>query len=213
MTGPKAGIIQAFAGDKPLGPAFDLYARKRQPGSSILPLGAVPPGTTEIEIRVVGANALSQGRDLELDYFRWEPAILGPGTADGVWAQVVGTRGCEYRTQDLGAAYSGGHQLWVQPCSRNGWIEIAIELPRAGSYECITRYTRSWDYANIQASLDGQPMGPLVDTYAAEVTPGEDQSLGKRDLTAGRHILRFQAVGHNPASKGYLMGIDHVIVK
>ena len=33
------------------------------------------------------------------------------------------------------------------------------------------------------------------------------------DLSAGRHVLRFQAVGHNPESKGYLMGIDHVIVK
>ena len=37
--------------------------------------------------------------------------------------------------------------------------------------------------------------------------------LGKLDLAAGRHVLRFQAVGHNPESKGYLMGIDHVMVK
>jgi hypothetical protein len=33
------------------------------------------------------------------------------------------------------------------------------------------------------------------------------------DLTAGRHVLRLQAVGHHLESKGYLMGIDHVIVK
>jgi hypothetical protein len=213
MTGPKSGIIQAFAGNKPIGPRFDLYAPNHQLGSSVLPLGAVPAGAAEIEIRIVGANALSQGRDVELDYFRWEPDILGPGTVDGVWAQVVRTRDCEYRAQDLGPAYSGGHQFWVQPCGRNGWIEIAIEISRAGSYELVVRYTKSWDYANIQALLDGQPIGPVVDTYAVAVTPGEAQSLGQLDLTAGRHLLRFQAVGHNPESKGYLMGIDHVIVK
>jgi hypothetical protein len=213
MTGPESGLIQAFADDKPIGPQFDLYASKRQLGPSVLPLGPVPAGATEIEIRVVGANEQSQGRDVELDYFRWEPSILGPGTIDGVWAQVVRTRGCEYRAQDLGPAYSGGHQLWVQPCDRNGWIDIAIEIPRAGSYEFVTRYTRSWDYASIQAFLDGKPLGPVADTYAVSVAPGEPQSLGKLDLTAGRHILRFQAVGHNPESKGYLMGIDHVIVR
>jgi hypothetical protein len=37
--------------------------------------------------------------------------------------------------------------------------------------------------------------------------------IGKVDLAAGRHVLRFQAVGHHPESKGYLMGIDHVIIK
>jgi hypothetical protein len=52
-----------------------------------------------------------------------------------------------------------------------------------------------------------------VDTYAASVAPDNPLTLGKLDLTAGRHVLRFQAVGHHPESKGYLMGIDHVIVK
>ena len=40
-----------------------------------------------------------------------------------------------------------------------------------------------------------------------------DTIAGKADLTVGRHVLRFQAVGHNPESKGFLMGIDHVIVR
>jgi hypothetical protein len=40
----------------------------------------------------------------------------------------------------------------------------------------------------------------------------EPVTLGKVQLPAGRHTLRFQAVGHNPESKGHLIGIDHVIV-
>ncbi len=213
LLGPKGGIIQAFVSDKPLGPSFDLYAPEPHLGPSLLPLGPVPGGATEIEIRVVGRNDRATGGDAELDYFRWEPAILGPGTAEGVWAQVVATHACEYRPQDLGGDYSGGHQFWVQPCDLNGWVDIALEIPQNRAYELVVKYTKSWDYAQIQSFLDGKKVGPVEDTYAPSVTPAEPLTLGKFELPAGRHLLRFQAVGHNPESKGYLMGIDHVIVK
>lgn len=213
MVGPGAAIIQAFADDKPIGPQFDLYAATRKPGSSVLPLGSVPAGISTIEIRAVGRNPSSQGGSIDLDYFRWEPSLLGPGTADGIWAQVIATHGCEYRPQDLGPTYSGGHQFWVQPCNRNGWVDIALEIPRAGTYEIVAKYTKSWDYAKVQAFADRKPLGPVVDTFSPTVEPAEPITLDKLDLTAGRHVLRFQAVDHNPESKGYLMGIDHVIVR
>ncbi len=213
MMGPKAGVIQAFVGDKPIGPSFDLYADKPGLGTSICPLGPVPAGVGEVEIRVVGGRDLSTGLQVGVDYLRWEPQILGPDTAEGIWAQVVGTHACEYRAQDLGTAYSGGHQFWVQPCDLNGWVDIALEIPKAGSYTVTAKYTKSWDYAIIQASMDGTALGPVVDTYAPSVVPGDAIPLGKLDLTAGRHVLRFQATGHHPDSKGYLMGIDHVVIR
>jgi hypothetical protein len=213
MLGPKAGHIRAFADGKPFGPQFSLYAKDRKLGPSILPLGPVPSSATEIEIKVVDNNEESQGFDVELDYIRWEPAILGPGTADGVWAQVAETHDCEYRAQDLGPAYSGGHQFWVQPSNPSAWIDIAIMIPKAATYEFVAKYTKSWDYARIQASLDGKPLGPVADTFAPTVVPADPLTLGKLELTAGSHILRFAVAGHNPESKGWLMGIDHVIVK
>lgn len=213
MLGPKSGVIQGFVDDKPIGPRFDLYSATPHLGASILPLGAIPSGASEVEIRVVGKDAASGGGDANLDYFRWEPALLGPGTADGVWAEVVSTHGCDYRAQDLGPAYSGGHQLWVQPSSRNAWIDIAINVPQSRSYDFIVKYTESWDYAEIQAFLDGKAFGPQVDAYSPTVVPRAPLTLGKPALNAGRHILRFQVVGHNRESKGYLMGIDHVIVR
>ena len=99
------------------------------------------------------------------------------------------------------------------PCNRNAWVDIGLEMPQAGSYQFMVKYTKSWDYARVQAFLDGKPLGPVVDTYAPTVEPADALTLGKLDLSAGRHLLRFQAVGHNPESKGYLMGIDHVIVR
>jgi hypothetical protein len=75
------------------------------------------------------------------------------------------------------------------------------------------KYTKSWDYARIRASLDGTPLGPEVDTFSPTLDSTGPLTLGTRDLTKGRHVLRFQAVGNNPDSQGYLMGVDHVIVK
>jgi len=211
--GPSAGIIQAFVADHPIGPKFDLYAAARHPGDSVLPLGPAPSGSATVEIRIVGRNTKSQGYDASLDYFRWEPDLIGPGTIAGIWAQVVGTHDCEYRAQDLGDAYSGGHQFWMQPCELNGWADIAVEIPSEGDYDIIARYTKSWDYATVQAFLDDRPIGTPTDTYAEVCVPGDPTTLGHPHLAAGRHILRFKAVGHNAHSKGYLVGIDHIIIK
>lgn len=213
FLGPSGAVIQAFASGRPIGPHFDLYSPERQLASITLPLGAVPAGAREVEIKVVDQNEKSGGFEVDMDYFRWDPEILGPGTAEGVWARVAGTRGCEYRAQDLGPSYSGGHQFWVQPSSEGAWVDIALELPQPGTYEVIVRYTKSWDYARIQAFLDGKQIGPIVDTYSETVVQEQPISLGKFALGAGRHVLRFQAVGKSEKSQGYLMGIDHVVVR
>jgi hypothetical protein len=118
LLSPAGAIMQAFVADKPLGPQFDLYASPRRLGPSVLPLGPVPAGTSEIEICVVGRNDRSQGLAVELDYVRWEPDLLGPGTASGVWMHALGTHACDYGPQDLGPAFSGGHQFWVRPRGR-----------------------------------------------------------------------------------------------
>lgn len=213
FLGPSGAVIQAFVSGRPIGPHFDLYSPERRLASITLPLGTVPAGAREVEIKVVDQNEKSGGFEVDMDYFRWDPEILGPGTAEGVWARVAGTRGCEYRAQDLGPSYSGGHQFWVQPSSEGAWVDIALELPQPGTYEVSVRYTKSWDYARIQAFLDGKQIGPIADTYSETVVQEQPISLGKFALVAGRHVLRFQAVGKSEKSQGYLMGIDHVVVR
>jgi hypothetical protein len=49
---------------------------------------------------------------------------------------------------------------------------------RAGPYGFVVRYTRSWDYASIQAFLDGKPFGPVADTDSQTVVAGEPLTLG-----------------------------------
>ena len=125
---------------------------------------------------------------MQLDYFRWEPDILGPGTAAGVWAQVVATHDCDYRGQDLGPSYSGGHQFWVLPSNLNAWVDIALEIPNTRAYEVTVKYTKSWDYAICQMYLDGNPLGPATDTYAEAVNQADPLVLGSPQLTSGRHF-------------------------
>ena len=54
--------------------------------------------------------------------------------------------------------------------------------------------------------LDGKAVGTF-DLLNAKPTPSED-ALGRHTLKAGEHALRFECVGHNSASKGYLLGLD-----
>jgi len=173
----------------------------------------VPEGSGQVEIRVVGQNPAAQGCHVGLDYFRWEPLIIHPDSTEGVWARVVKTQGCQYRTQDLGARFVGGHHLWVQPCSENGFVDIGLNVPEEADYTLETRYTTSWDYAILQASLDDKAVSDPVDLFSETVEQTPPIPLGRFHLTAGEHILRFQAVSRNAASKGHLMGIDYVLVK
>jgi hypothetical protein len=94
-------------------------------------------------------------------------------------------------------------------------VDIGLEIPREGDYEIAVRYTTSWDYGIVQASLDGKPMGEPADCYAPDVRLRDLLPLGTAHLTAGEHVLRFQAVDKNKESRGqgYLMGINYVTVR
>jgi len=213
MRGPQGAIIQAFVGGKPIGPAFDIYDAAKHPNQALWPLGVVPAGTSEFEIRVVGRHPASQAFHVGLDYLRWEPQILSEDSEAGAWATVAATRGCGYEIQNLGPGYSAGHQLWIQPSSRGAFVDIEINLPNGGDYDLGLRLTKSWDYAIVQAELDGKEIGPKIDCYSVDVQKGEVTALGRANLPAGRHILKLKAVDKNGASRGYLIGVDDVVVR
>jgi len=213
MRGPNGGIIQAFAAGKAIGPAFDLYSAEKQPGDAILPLGLVPAGVSQVEIRVMGQNRAAKSCHVGLDYFRWEPQILSADSGEGIWAAVAATRGCGYEIQNLGGEFSYGHHLWIQPSSRGASVDIELHVSKGGDYDLGLRLTKSWDYAIVQAELDGKEIGPAIDCYSPTVALGDEVRLGRANLSPGRHILKLKAVDKNRESRGYLMGVDDLIVK
>jgi hypothetical protein len=60
----------------------------------------------------------------------------------------------------------------------------------------------------VAVALDNRALGTPFDAYAAEVWSPERAECGEIDLPAGKHRLRFTAVGRNPRSAGFDMGID-----
>ncbi len=214
MQGPDEGIIQAFAEGEPIGPRFDLYAPT--PARQLwmnLPLGTLPAGSNEVEIRVVGKNPAASSYHVGLDYFKWAPLILHPDSVEGAWARLARNQSCGFTHQALGPAFVGGHQFWVQPCLHGGFVELAVHLPEEGDYEVETRLTTSWDYAIVQMTMDGEPLGEPVDTLTETVLQTEPLNFGVKHLAAGQHLFRFTAIDKNPESRGYLMGIDYILVK
>ena len=59
--------------------------------------------------------------------------------------------------------------------------------------------------------LDGKEAGS-VDLFSPNLKIIGD-SLGRRTVAAGDHVLRFECVGRNTASKGYLLGFDCLIAR
>ena len=212
MLGDYCGMIQAFDGDRPLGPAFDLYAKQTRLGAE-LPLGMLPEGADTVTLKVVGKHAASTGYRVGLDYFVWQPVIIHPESTAGVWARVIGAKGCRHTIQNLGSRFLGGHHLWLTGSRQNASVDLGVTVPTAGKYTLTAHYTTSWDYAVVSAELNGKALGEPVDTYSPEVLLHDPVVLGTVELTAGEHVLRLSAKDKNEASRGYLMGLDYLLVQ
>jgi hypothetical protein len=108
-------------------------------------------------------------------------------------------------TQPIGGA-TDGKQLWFKPADDKGWLEIPFRVEQDVTADLMLQITRSWDYGTYRVLLDGAPVGTFdLLNPAPKVT---DESLGRRALKAGGHVLRFECAGHNSASKGYFLGFD-----
>lgn len=214
VLAPDAPIVQAFVDGQPVGAAHDLYQAGDEALSMPLPCGVWTKDRQAVELRRVGRNPKSSGNRVALDCFEWTAVLVNPErSTPGVSAWVAQTAGCETRIQNLGDRFLYGHQLWVQPSRANATVDLAVLVPEAGRYELAVRLTTSRDYAIVAFSLDGQAIGPRIDTFTPPVLLREEDSLGVHQLTAGQHLLQLKAVDKNPASTGYLMGLDYLVVK
>lgn len=106
-------------------------------------------------------------------------------------------------------AWNGGAQLWFLPRELPASIEIPFTVPEDGQYRLSLALTRSWDYGTYRLSLNGEIIRRSIDLYAPSVT-NQNLRLAARPLKAGRHVLTFECIGHNPMSDGYLLGLDYI---
>jgi hypothetical protein len=106
-------------------------------------------------------------------------------------------------------------------------IEIPFQVDEAGEYELSTQVAQAPDYGVYEILLDGKPVSgrelehepgadiraqTRFDGYAYDTYVGLDRQIGWLNLSRGRHSLTFVCLGKNPASSGYTLGVDNVIL-
>ena len=127
-------------------------------------------------------------------------SLVGGAKASGgsVWIQ-----------EPLAGANGLAHLFW-QPTKDDQWLEIPFEVKETGVYSFMIVATKSWDYGIYEYQVDGKPLGKPVDQYD-NVVSFEEVNLGRKHLSAGRHVLRVENKGKNPASDGYYFGLDAIL--
>lgn len=120
----------------------------------------------------------------------------------------------ESRVQDMGnfgSGWSGSAQLWILAREEGASLSVELEVAQSGTYRIEGYFTKSWDYGQIDVSLDGKRITRVpIDGYYASAVPTGMIDLGTRKLRKGPHTLRFTVVGKNEKSSGFLVGVDGI---
>ena len=105
----------------------------------------------------------------------------------------------------------GRKQLWFKPEAAGAWLELPFKLEQAVSGDFVLALSKAADYGMYRVFLDGQEAGAL-DLYGAAVVK-QEHPLGRRKLDSGEHVLRFECLGKNAFSGGFLMGFEELAVR
>jgi hypothetical protein len=126
---------------------------------------------------------------------------------------IVERRNCEANPQGMGdfegRLWSRGRQLFCM-AKRGGSVELAFDVHQAGRYRVRLLATAAPDYGEIVVALDGVAAGTAFDLYAGRVCPAGSLELGRHDLAAGKHRLRYSVIRKNPASSNFFFGLDAI---
>jgi len=147
---------------------------------------------------------------------RWEPARIA-GAIEGESMKLLARKTSgPIGPQGMGpfrGQWSGQCQLWWRPPKAGEWIELALPVAKAGTYDLVVYCTKARDYGIVRFKLNGKPIGPVLDAYDPNVIPTGPITLGRVRLDAGQAVLRIEIVGKNDKSIGYLFGLDCVVLK
>ncbi|MBK8978851.1 MAG: DUF2961 domain-containing protein [Planctomycetes bacterium] len=109
-----------------------------------------------------------------------------------------------------GWRWTGDGQLFFTNAIGDGaWFEARFAVANEELRQLTLRATHSYDFGRYRILLDGEEVRAEQDFYAEDVELRE-HDLGQRRLPVGEHVLRFECIGRNAASRGALLGIDSV---
>jgi WD40 repeat protein len=104
-------------------------------------------------------------------------------------------------------AWSNDRELYGE-AEPGGYLEVEFDAPQTGCYTLGITFTQAPDFGTVAVSVDGQGVGRPFDGYAAKILRALPTDCGRLTLAAGRHRLRFTAVGKQVQSSGYHFAVD-----
>jgi hypothetical protein len=108
--------------------------------------------------------------------------------------------------------WSGASQLFWRGGDVGETLEIELQVDKEAEYTLESVFTIAPDYAIVELTLDGKPLGEPIDLYdSAKVSTSGvlEHQVGK--LAAGPHKLGIRITGTNPAAKpSKFVGLDFV---
>lgn len=114
--------------------------------------------------------------------------------------------------RQTGHQWHGGAQLFFTPSNPGAFLEVTFEVPEDGTYDLSVLFTNSWDYGIYEVRLDGNPIRRRFDLFSPTIVVPKVK-LGRHALAGGPHKLRLSNVGTNPASGGYYLGLDAILLR
>jgi hypothetical protein len=195
---------------------WDLRQVRRRLAASGLDWGPAPAPPEEgaeapraAEVQVQGGEKLAGSGPGD--------CLKVPGALEVEDLRLIEYANCNQSIQDMAPwdrrRWSNGRQLLLDYTRKGGYAEVEVPVEAAGRYRLAVYFTKNVNLGQVAVSLDGQALGAPFDAYANEVWPPERVEYGEVRLGAGKHRLRFTAVGRNPRAVGYDMGIDCLVLQ
>jgi len=125
---------------------------------------------------------------------------------DFTGAQYHGEGSVEAQRLDL---YPGPQVLYRAEGTNNAWLEIPFTVEKKQPFRLLLNMTKSYDFGQYQAYLDGVKLGGPFDLYSEKVA-NEEVHLLDFWPDPGSYKLRLVCVGKNHLSAGYYCGIESV---
>ena len=111
-------------------------------------------------------------------------------------------------TQSL-EIYSGPQLLYRPAAAAGAWLEIPFTVTNRQPFRLLLNATKSYDFGQYQAFLNGVKLGAPFDLYSPKVA---NQEIHLLDFwpEPGPYKLRLECVGKNYQSGGYYCGLESV---
>jgi hypothetical protein len=105
--------------------------------------------------------------------------------------------------------YPDAQLLYMPKKAEGAWLEVPFEVKTKEPLRLLLNLTKSYDFGQYQAYLNGVKLGGVLDFYNAKIV-NEESHLLDFWPDPGTYTLRLECVGKNPQSTGYYLGLESV---